>query len=277
MLGNCAAIHDLSCYAKSSLTVVIPVLETMGVEVCPLPTALLSSQTDGFDSYTFRSTTDDMTGILEAWKGLGIHFDALYSGFLGDEKQVALIDTLIDEQRRLGSPLVLVDPVLGDDGRLYGPTSDEQVDAMRALACRADFLTPNTTEAALLLRHPYQQRFTRIEALQWAEQLHHMTGASIAITSVPLEDCSVVACCADDKAFLVEYRHLDVTYPGCGDLFASLLLGFLFRKHTFQTSVQKAVFYTTKAIELTMRRSVERRHGVCPSLIIPDLVKETVL
>ncbi len=266
----CAAIHDLSCYAKSSLTVVLPVLEVMGVEACPLPTALLSSQTDGFPSYYFRDTSRDIIGILDAWKDLGLRFDAMYSGFLGSSDQVDLIKAFIKDQK---ASLTLVDPVLGDGGSLYGPVTEQQVNAMQGLVMHADVITPNTTEAALLLGRPYQEQFDVSAALSWAKELGLATNAKVAITSVPLGDGNVVACYAGGESYLVPYRKLEVSYPGCGDLFASLLLGFLLRKESFQRSVELAVAFTSKAIEATMQAGYEKRHGIAVSLILPYLAK----
>ena len=136
MIPICAAIHDLSCYAKSSLTVVLPTLEVLGVETCPLPTALLSSQTDGFESYYFRETTEDMASILGSWRELGLSFDAVYSGFLGSDVQADLVASFIESQRQQGNPLVLVDPVLGDDQSLYGPIEGSHVQEIGRASCR---------------------------------------------------------------------------------------------------------------------------------------------
>jgi pyridoxine kinase len=246
----------------------------MGIETCPLPTALLSTQTDGFDTYYFRDTTSELEGILDAWKELSLHYDAIYSGFLGSEHQVQLIKWFIEQQRRVGSPLVLVDPVLGDDASLYGPITTGHVEAMRSLVHVADIITPNITEAALLLDLPFQEQFDEKEALSWARKLSLLTGSFVVITSVPLSDGFAVACHAENQDFLVRYAKVDASYPGCGDLFASILLGSLLCKHTFQTAVRRAVTYTSMAIERTKRTGRERRLGVSPTLILPDLSRE---
>ncbi|HAP57583.1 MAG: pyridoxamine kinase [Sphaerochaeta sp.] len=270
MQPTCAAIHDLSCYAKSSLTVVLPVLEVMGVEACPLPTALLSSQTDGFSSYYFRDTSADIEGILDAWKNLGLRFDAIYSGFLGSADQVALIKQFIQDQP---AALTLVDPVLGDGGSLYGPVTDQQVTAMQQLVCCADVITPNTTEAALLLGRPYQEQFETGTALAWARELAFATGSKVAITSVPCREANVVACYADGASYVVPYQRFNASYPGCGDLFASLLLGFLIGKESFQSAVELAVSFTSKAIERTIEAGYETRHGISVSPVLVELAK----
>ena len=269
MQPTCAAIHDLSCYAKSSLTVVLPVLEVMGVETCPLPTALLSSQTDGFSSYYFRDMSADIKGILDAWKNLDLRFDAIYSGFLGSADQVALI-------KQLSGPAGCPDPCRprsGDGGSLYGPVTDQQVTAMQQLVCCADVITPNTTEAALLLGRPYQEQFETETALTWARELALATGSKVAITSVPCLDANVVACYADGASYVVPYQRFNASYPGCGDLFASLLLGFLLGKETFQSAVELAVSFTSKAIERTIQAGYETRHGISVSPVLVELAK----
>lgn len=271
MLQTCCAIHDLSCYAKSSLTVVIPVLEAMGIEVSPLPTAILSSQTDGFPSYYFEDATESMQKILSSWKSLGLHFDAIYPGFLGSARQVEILRSFIEEQSSVSPALVVIDPVLGDDGRLYGPVTDEQVKAMKELVKVSSVITPNVTEAALLLDRPFKVEFTEEEACDWVRQLSLQTKASVVITNMQLANGKAVAGCHGLSCFIVEYTDLHASYPGCGDLFASLLTGFLLNKTPFESAVGLAVQYSSLAIERSLQAGYERRHGVSPALIMGEL------
>ena len=271
MQKTCAAFHDLSCYAKSSLTIVLPVLEVMGIEECPVPTALLSSQTDGFDSYYFEDTTLALTSILKAWDELALSFDALYSGFLGSDDQVAIFQAFITRQRERSSPLVLVDPVLGDAQELYGPITQAHVVAMRSLVCCADVITPNVTEAALLLETKYKESFSESEALHWARKLTLQTGAMVAITGVALSNGYAVACCDKNDVFLVPFKMIDASFPGTGDLFSSILLGNLLCKQSFQNAIINAVEKTSAAISRTLDSGHERRHGVSSTLILKDL------
>lgn len=149
-----AAIHDLSGFGRSSLTIVIPTLSTMGIQVCPLPTAVLSSQTSGVSDFTFFDLTDQMSGMLDHWKRLDLTFDAVYSGFLGSANQVALVERCMREHIT-PKGLFLVDPVLGDNGELYPTQTQELVTGMRNLVGLADIITPNFTEACLLLGEKY--------------------------------------------------------------------------------------------------------------------------
>jgi pyridoxine kinase len=274
MIPSCVAIHDLCCYAKSSLTVVIPTLEALCVEVCPLPTALLSSQTDGFDSYYFEDKSKAMEKVLGKWTSLGLSFDSIYSGFLGSSRQVKLVEALIARENQKHKTLVVVDPVLGDDGILYGPVDTDLVDQMRLLITKSNVITPNTTEAALLLKENYKTSFTEEEISKWALALHQLGPESVVITSVQLRDTMAVAYCDKGRCALVPYHTLYTTYPGSGDLFASILTGFLLHKASLQTAVEEAVALCTLAIQRTAKAGYACRHGVAPSLIIPDLVKK---
>lgn len=274
MIPMCAAFHDLCCYAKSSLTVVIPTLEVLGVEVCPLPTALLSTQTDGFERYHFEESTDSLVQILKHWDFLELGFDAIYSGFLGSHEQVDLVRHFIVQQRARHNPLVVIDPVLGDGGKPYAPIDALLISEMRTLVREADLITPNTTEAALLLEKPMQKNFTREEILLWAKGLSESIGSSVTITSVPIGDEHAVAYCHGDECSLVFYENLAASYPGCGDLFASMMTGFLVNKVPFQTAVEKSVEYSSLAIDLTLKAGYERRHGISPSLLSPFLIGE---
>lgn len=274
MIPVCVAIHDLCCYAKSSLTVVIPTLEALGVEVAPLPSALLSTQTDGFDSYYFEHTHQAMVGVLDSWKSLALDFDAIYTGFLGSSMQVHSIEQFIASQRSNHSPLVVIDPVLGDDGKTYGPVDDAMVKAMRSLVCHADVITPNCTEAAILLDRELPSMFTGELALQWAGQLSSMTKASVIITSVQCEQGSAVAFHHEGKGSLINYEKLSYSYPGSGDLFASILTGLLLGKESFQTAVEETVRLSTLALQRTHQSGYPRRHGIAPSLIMDELVKD---
>ncbi len=274
MIPTCAAFHDLCCYAKSSLTVVIPTLEVMGVEVCPLPTALLSTQTDGFERYHFEESTDSLVEILKHWDYLDLRFDAIYSGFLGSHEQVDLVLDFMGKQRAKHRALVVIDPVLGDGGKPYTPVDKNLISEMRSLVKEADLITPNTTEAALLLDRPMQKDFTKEEILLWARELSVGNKSSVTITSVPIGEEHAVAYCHEGYCSLVYYKHLSASYPGCGDFFASMMTGFLVNKVPFQTAVEKSVAYSSLAIDRTLKAGYVRRHGISPALIFPSLIRE---
>jgi pyridoxine kinase len=151
-----AALHDISCFGKCSLTVALPILSAAGLECAVLPTAVLSTHTGGFAGYTYRDLTDDLPPIFAHWQSIGLKFDAVYSGFLGSETQLRIAAEMFERLHETGA-LVIVDPVMADNGALYATFSPTFPDGMRSLAQRADVILPNMTEAALLLGEPYRE------------------------------------------------------------------------------------------------------------------------
>ena len=150
-----AAIHDMSGFGRCSLTVAIPILSAMGLQCCPLPTAFLSTHTGGFEGFTFLDMTDEMPKVARHWKSLDLEFQAIYSGFLGSERQIGMVADFIRDFR---SPetIVVIDPVMGDHGKVYQTYTPAMCEGTARLAMQADVITPNLTEAALLLDMPYE-------------------------------------------------------------------------------------------------------------------------
>ena len=179
-----AAVHDLSGVGRVSLMVVIPILSTMGFDVCPLPTAILSNHTQ-YPEYSFLDLTDEMPKMIAGWKKLEIEFDAIYTGYLGSPRQIQIVSGFIDDFRREDT-LIVVDPVLGDNGRLYAGMTKEMVIEMRVLARRADVLTPNLTELFALLDRPYQHECSDELLKEALKALSAQGPDTVIITGVPV-------------------------------------------------------------------------------------------
>lgn len=270
-----AAIHDLSGYGRSSLTIVSPVLSTMGIQVCPLPTALLSTQTSGFEGYTFLDLTGEMEKIIRHWKSLQIDFDAIYTGFLGSSKQIEVVSSFIDYFRKEDT-LVLVDPVMGDDGHTYGPIGDDMVRKMGHLVAKADLITPNLTEAALLLDRPFHPFLDRTSMKSWLKELSDMGPARVVITSVQSENSpgisTVVAYDRNDGRFWkVDCSYLPAHYPGTGDMFASVLAGSILQGDSLPIAIDRAVQFVLVAIRATFGYSIPNREGVLLERVLGSL------
>src|SRR6056297_110376 len=164
-----AAIHDLSGFGRASLTVIIPVLSRMGIQVCPLPTAVLSTHSK-FDHFHFVDLTEHLQPIIDHWKKLQLDFNAIYSGFLGSHKQIETVMKFIDDFKK-DDQLVVIDPVLGDDGELYATFNTDHVREMRNLVEKANVITPNLTEAALLLEKDIPNEISDEEIKDWILKL----------------------------------------------------------------------------------------------------------
>ena len=270
-----AAIHDLSCLGRCALTVILPTLSVMGYQVVPIPTALLSTHTGGFTDLYFRDLTRDMEQITDHFSRLGTAFRAIYTGFLGSAAQIESVSAIIDDfgntpDESGNAPLILIDPVMGDDGALYSTYTDELVRGIKRLSRRATVLTPNLTEACLLTDMPYPstEKMTVDEAIAYAEALLQalgkMTGGRIVITGIHLENGDVANLGRDEdgKQFLVRRPHNGCTYPGTGDLFASVLLGELLDGTDFEGACNRAADFTGAIIQDSCRIPTERRYGV---------------
>ena len=261
-----AAIHDLSGFGRCSLTIVLPTLAAMGVQCCPLPTAYLSTHTGGFQGNTFLDLTDQMAPVTEHWRGLGLTFDAIYTGFMGSRDQMALTADFIRAFRRENT-LAVVDPVMGDHGRAYRTYTPEMCRAMAELAGLADVITPNRTEAALLLGVDYEALGLESEAdcRRWAEALSLSGRRSVVLTGVSPAPDAVGAACFDrdtGRTVLVSAPLAPGQFHGTGDLFASVLTGALVRGRPLPEAARLAAEFTSQCARRTGEQELPRREGV---------------
>jgi len=274
-LPRVAAVHDLSGFGRNSLAVVIPILSTMGCQAVALPTSLLSSHTGGFDDYAFLDVTDFMIEAVEHWQRLGIRFHAIYSGFLGSHRQVDIVKRLIEYQRK-NDPLVVVDPVLADEGKLYATMTEDMVKSMRELIKEADIITPNLTEASLLLDREYNPNLEEAELKQWLLDLADMGPETVVITSAPLNRpgnvTSVVAYTKKGKRFWrVPCVYIPAHYPGTGDVFTSVLTGSILQGDSLPVALDRSVQFVTQAIRASYGHDYPRRHGVLLERVLNSL------
>lgn len=274
-VAKVAAVHDLSGYGRASLTVALPVMAALGVQVCPLPTALLSTQTSGFSSYYYRDLTDDMYKVMEHWRAIGLTFDGIYSGFLGSSRQIACVEQLV---RTFSAPssLTVIDPVMGDDGEPYGPISREHIELMRRLIGCADVITPNFTEAMMLLDEPYRDSIAEDELPGMLERLLDAGPKQAVITSVPVqgreENCMLYASDrSDHKVHRMTTPRIPVSYPGSGDMFASILTASMLQNGDFLHAAALGAEYVSRAIREAAADGVPEREGLLIEAVLPDL------
>jgi len=270
-----AAIHDLSGFGRSSLSVVIPILSTMGVQVCALPTAVLSTDTGGFEGYHFVDLTEEMQKIIDHWKSLNISFDAIYSGFLGSPKQIDIVAGFIDHFSQ-ADQLVVVDPVLGDNGQPYPTMGPEMMAEMRRLVGLADLITPNFTEAAFLLKTSIPPSIDEKGLKDWTRRLSQAGPRRVVITSVPVPEerkvSSVVAFDSQDgRLWKVDCSYIPAQYPGTGDIFASVIVGSLLQGDSLPIALDRAVQFVSMAIRSTFGHNYPDREGVLLEKVLSNL------
>jgi len=278
-LGNpvprVAAIHDISGFGRSSLTIVLPILSAMGVQASPLPTALLSTQTSGFGNYFFMDLSDEMIKISDHWRKLKISFDAVYSGFLGSSRQVEIVSDFIDDFSSKGE-LTVVDPVMGDDGKTYGPYGNDMVKAMRNLITKADIITPNFTEACLLLDNDYRTDIKIPLLKDWMRKLSDKGPEKVVFTSVPVSDKSRSFVFAYDRSFdtfwKVSCSYIPAAYPGTGDIFTSVLTGAILQGDSLPIALDRAVQFVSLAIRSTFGYNSPGREGVMFEKVLYSLM-----
>lgn len=259
------AIHDLSCIGRCALTVVIPLLSQMGVQVVPLPTALLSTHTGGYTDFSFMHMTDEMSRIAAHWNSIDTRFDCVYSGFLGDAKQIEFVLDFADSAKKKSGALFFADPVMGDDGIKYQTYTDEMCALTGEIAKKADVITPNLTEACILLGTPYREKFSDSEIKDMLTELSGGGKTSVVITGITTDDGKMGAQYFDrgTRAFGNHYtQKLDRCYPGTGDAFASVVLGSLLSGNCLGEAVFNAVSYVFSAVNLTMKMGTPIREGI---------------
>lgn len=257
-----AAIHDLSCFGRCSLTIALPVLSAMGCQCCPLPTALLSAHT-GFPGNTFLDLAAEMGRIAEHWAAMDLQFDAIYSGFLGSADQVDTVARFFDTFKK-SDTAVIVDPVMGDHGTAYRTCTPELCRGMRVLAENSDVITPNLTEAALLLDRPYEE-IRQSDAYEVVRRLSLGGRRSVVLTGYSSESGQTGALCFDrdsgeSKAVQTPREPLD--FSGTGDLFASVLAGGVARGVPLFQAAQAAADFVRDCIARTLAEGLTEQDGV---------------
>ena len=260
---NAAAIHDLSGFGRCALTVVIPTLSAMGIQVIPLPTALLSTHTGGYEGFTFLDLTDQMEKISNHWSELDLKFNSIYSGFLGSEDQVDTVICFIDRFKG-DNTIVLIDPVMGDNGVLYATITDGMRDKMKSLAKYADILTPNITEAFFLLDMPVTDPTEEL-VNDMLYRLSDLGAEKVVITGIHIND-GYVGTASYDKTggtpILYNRKSIHKHYPGTGDIFSSVLLGKMMLGYDLTSAARAASDFTHDVIADTAQYNLPERNGV---------------
>ncbi|GAB6122801.1 pyridoxamine kinase [Dysgonomonas termitidis] len=268
------AIHDLSGIGRVSLTVVIPILTSMGFHVSPLPTAILSSHTQ-YPHFSFLDLTDEMRKIITEWKKLNLGFDTFYSGYLGSPEQVQIVKDFIQEFRKENN-LVVVDPVLGDNGKLYTGFDLTIVEEMRRLVTVADIVTPNLTELFYLLDIPYEKEYTDERLKEYLLALSGKGPSIVIITSVPVADdphqTSVYAYNRNGGRFWkVTCPYLPAHYPGVGDTFTSVITGAMMQGDSLPMALDRATQFCYQGIRATFGYEYDSREGILLEKVLHNL------
>lgn len=274
-------VQDISCVGKCSLTAAIPVISAMGIEVCPLPTAILSNHT-AFSSFSFLDLTDKIPEILNEWKKQGFHFDAIYTGYLGSIKQIDLVHKILDEFAQ-NDTLVVIDPCMADNGKLYTGFSQDFVQQMAKLCGRANVILPNMTEACFLVNQDYDifthtnESITKLMEKLLSLGANHVVLKGVDFSSDKIGVAyysqknnndsrnligkSMIENSIDDMKIYFHHRY-DENFHGTGDLFASVVTGALVLKKELKEAVEIACDFIQESIECTLSNPNYNWYGV---------------
>lgn len=273
------AIHDLSGFGRCSLSVIIPVLSAMGMQVCPVPTAVLSTHTGNLGEVAMRDLSDYLLPALSHYKRLELDFECVYSGFLSSDEQISHCLEYIESYP---GALVVVDPVMGDHGKAYRTVSDKMQRRMHELAARADLITPNLTEACILLGEEYQNEpMTLAQAKSRLTRLSGLGPKMVVITGVQLAFGQAMSNIGYDRErgafWCTDCDYVPVSYPGTGDLFAAVLTGSLLSGDSLPMAMQRATRFVQGAIKTTYGYGGDTRYGVMFEPLLPQLSSREIL
>ena len=276
-----AAVNDLSGFGRCSLTVSIPILSAMGFQVCPLPTAVLSAHT-GYPNPVVRDFTADMEGFLQHWESLGLTFACGYTGYLGNERQADVLEPFLRRLREQGA-LRLVDPAMADNGKMYSSCTPVMVQAMARLVALANVATPNLTEACLLTDSSYEAVMAAHDRRHAVEQMARRIAAggcgAVVITGVVagemIENC--VLSSVDADPVWVGGHRVDRHFAGTGDLFASVLCGWLLRNVGLVEAVEKTTDFVCRTTAHTAEMDTNGQDGIAFEPFLGELGREELV
>lgn len=272
MTKKIAVINDLSGFGRCSLTAAISVICAMGVQPCPLPTAILTAQT-GYPSYYCDDYTEKMEHFRSEWKNMGQNFDGIYTGFVASERQIEQIFHFIDTFDTKHT-FLLVDPVLGDDGKTYDFFTPRLLEQMKKLVQKADIITPNLTELALLTDTPHDRLSETLDHHAWisaiatlAEKLYENGPSHVIVTGICFTDSEGVRQMGNlyiskNTSLLLAFPYIGKSYSGTGDLFASCIAAGVARGDAIPSIIQTAGDFLEAALKDSVREDVPHNDGV---------------
>lgn len=263
-------LQDISCVGKCSLTVALPIISAMGIEACPIPTALLSNHT-AFDSFSFLDLSTEMKNIKEQFKKQEFKFDGIYSAYLGSKEQVDIVAGYIDDF----NALTLVDPVMGDHGKLYSGFDKDFPETMKKLCRKADIIVPNTTEAGFLLG--YDSPIPYSSETELKEHMKHLCllGPEICVITGVEKDNKLGAAIYNkttDEFDIYLKNKIPKAFHGTGDIFASVLFSSLIKNMPIKKALANAVDFTYLCMEATIKNPDASWYGVDFEAVLPHLL-----
>lgn len=257
-----AVINDLSGFGRCSIAVELPIISAMKIQCCFVPTTIFSNHT-GFASFFLEDFTDKMRPYMDEWRKLELHFQGICTGFLGSPEQIAIVSDFLRDFKEKDT-VVIVDPVMGDYGKMYPTYSMETCLKMRELIPLADIITPNLTEACILAGIPYEEKWSRKKLLWLAQHLSAMGPKKVVITGI-IQGEFIANYCYEKGKEPCMFRTVKAgtQRSGTGDLFASIVAADAVNGVPFEQSVKKAGRFIKKCIIKSIEMGIPLTDGVC--------------
>lgn len=265
-------IQDISCVGQCSLTVALPILSASGMETCILPSAVLSTHTGGFKGYTFRDLTDDLPAIANHWRTEGIRFNGVYTGYLGNARQIDYVKDII-ATLSAENAVSVVDPAMADNGKLYVGFDQDFVEAMKRLVFSADIILPNITEACLLTGSDYQETYDEAYINALLDKLESAGAKTVILTGVSYNpETTGVLTAENGKRSYYAHRKISKGCHGTGDVYASAFVGGLMNGLPACDAARIAADYTVLCIEIT-QDDPDHWYGVKFEPALPEYIR----
>ena len=267
-------IQDISCLGKCSLTIALPIISAMGVETVILPTAVLSTHTM-FKNFTVKDLTDELIPITDHWKSENVHFDAIYTGYLGSAEEIDIVKRIFREFKT-DDTLIFIDPVMADNGKLY-PAFDLAYAKLNAGLCgEADVIVPNITEACFMTDTEYKETYDEAYIKELLKKLAALGAKKTVLTGVSLSEGKTGVYGFDSEKndyFIYQNDRVDAQYHGTGDVFSSVSVGALMRGFSMEDAFRIAADYTADTIRETLKNPEKPWYGVDFEATIPELIE----
>lgn len=269
-----AVINDFSGFGRCSIAVALPIISAMKIQCCPIPTSIFSNHT-GFESFVWTDFTDHMQAYMDEWAKLDLRFNAICTGFLGSARQIELVKGFL-QRFKTAETLAVIDPVMGDYGKLYPTYAVELAQKMVELLPYADILTPNLTEACILTNTPYREDFSLEDLDALCRKLSAQGPSRIVISGLPIAATRLGNYVWERGhcPLLIPVEKVGTSRSGSGDVFSAIIAADAVNGKPFVSSVRKAATFILKTIERTVEMGIPVTDGLCFEEYLGELAQD---
>lgn len=275
-ISRIATIHDLCGIGKAALTNILPVLSVMQLEVCPIPTMILSTHTGGFGSPEIIKCDGYIERAFNHYKDIDIDFNGILIGYLGTLENVKVTLEFL-KNNNMDDKLVILDPIFGDNGSFYENFDKEYSDSLKELIKYSKVITPNYTESCILCNEAIKESITNEDILTLSRKLYCLGCKDVIITSIPLKDKKKIGTSIyygnEDRISLIENERIEKSYPGTGDLFTAVLSGYLIKNASLLEGVEHACQFVSYCIKKSSEYDYPTKEGVLLEYCLEELLK----